>query len=174
MKPTNTLFAVCTSIVIALSGCATAHRLYAPPSGDDVAYLRVTDPANVGFPASTMIATFEKAENCKGRFFLQGVASGLRQTEVSLGFAKIQAGRPFTLAIHRPLGYGSLCVPIFSFVPVTGRYYHARLSTEGNSCSVSLGSYASRSGGEYRSEAVKRLMYTNAWDENGSFCMTPW
>jgi len=172
VNPVTTAFSVFgfAATAVGLLGCATAHRLYVPPDGGEIAYLRVMDPSGRGLPGSTAIATFQKAENCEGRYFMQGIASMRQQTEVTLGHARIPAGKPFSLAINQALNLYEYCAPIIMFVPEAGRYYHVRFSTEKNSCRVALQSSESPSGRDARAETTTQLSFHNGFDENSSFC----
>jgi len=159
-----------------ISGCSTAHRLYVPPAGGEIAFLRVVDAEGRGLPGSIFISTFEKAENCQRRFFFQGVASQMRPTEITLSYAKIQAEKPFSLAINFPLG-GSFsagftyCAPVVSFMPQAGRYYKASIAVDGNkACYLTVTSSTTETGAQLRIEPVKKLTFSNGMDEDSSFC----
>jgi hypothetical protein len=161
---------------LVLSGCAIGHRLYAPPQSAEVAHLRVTDQRGRGLTAHEgMIATFEHAETCKGRYWMQGGPSLMKQTEVTTSFARIPAGKPFSFAIHHPMGGSSFagyknCIPILNFTPEQGRYYLAVLSTGPEACYVALSSAGDPSMAGSRREPFRRMLFSNGFDEDSSFC----
>ena len=168
---------VLLAAALTLSGCAIIHRQYVPPQSSEIAYFRVTDPQGRGLTTQTgMIATFEEGENCQGRYWMQGGPSNMEQTEVTTSFARIPAGKSFSAAIHRSLGstsgsgYYLYCVPIMNFRPEPGRYYVAVLSTDKNSCHVSLRSAGEETMAGSRSEPFRKMLFSNGLTEDSSFC----
>lgn len=159
-----------------LSGCATGHRLYVAPENGSVAYLRVVDPEGNGLPGKYFISTFENPVNCERRFFLQGIASQLRQTDVTLSYAKIESGKLFPLAINAAvegnfLSGSKSCVIGLSFVPEENRFYTATLSVDKKTCYLSLRSSTTKDGDQSRAESGKKLLLKTAFfSEDSSFC----
>ena len=159
-----------------LSGCATGHRLYVAPENGNVAFLRVVDPEGQGLPGKFLVSTFENPVNCERRFFLQGIASQLRQTDVTLGYAKIESGKPFPLAINASvegnfLSGSKSCVIGLSFVPRENRFYTATLAVDKKACYLSLRSSATEAGDQSQAEPSKTLLLKTAFfSEDSSFC----
>lgn len=161
-----------------LSGCATGHRLYVAPENGNVAYLRVVDSEGQGLPGKFLISTFENPVNCERRVFLQGIASQLRQTDVTLSYARIESGKPFPLVVNASvegdfLSGSKSCVIGISFVPQENRFYTATLAVDKKACYLSLRSAATEAGDQSRAESGKKLLLRTAFfSEDSSFCIS--
>lgn len=155
-----------------LSGCSVGQRLYTEPVGGEKAYLKVTGADGHPLPGTVAISTFKDPHNCRGRYFLQGVPSKLKPTAVTLSYATIPAGRPFTFAVNAPAGVGSYCAPVVEFTPEANRYYVATFSIdqERQRCQLLLNSKADATDSVMRRESVKPLQYLRGMDEDSSFC----
>lgn len=100
--------------------------------------------------------------------------SPLTPAAVTTGFAAIPAGKAFAFSVHRNMsrvgGVYTFCIPTSRFIPEPGRYYRATYVRSDNECGIVLESSASAALADLRAESFQKMSFSNAMDENGSFC----
>lgn len=167
---------VLTVSVCALTACSTAHRAYQAPTSGEVAFLKVVASDGSPLPGNVFVSTFDQAENCRGRYFLQGIPFQMTQTSVTLSTAQIPAGKPFTLAVNAPVGGGfsggfSFCAPMAMFTPSVGKYYTATVGLNQQSvCYLSISSANRPDASARESVPFIAKRFSNGLDEDSSFC----
>jgi len=156
-----------------LAGCSS--QPYVAPAGTETALLRVVDPRTGVMPASTRISTFEKAETCEGSQYLYDPQFPSHNSQMIEGFARIEAGKPFSLMVFRWSIVGpnasSNCIIIVTFVPAPGRHYLVESSwIRSDQCHMQVKSADSASMSNAQVEKVRRRARDYPLDASSRHC----
>jgi hypothetical protein len=154
------LYTVGICIAVTLSACSTKYTV---PAEKSTAYIHVVDTNNE--PDKTaFIATYQEAESCKQRLWLQ--QGRYIPGDITASVEKIEAGKPISISIHGST-MSPACVSTFNFTPEAGRYYRAKK----NGCNtVLLESSVANDFSVKRDEEVLLMDFKKAFSESGSWC----